>query len=410
MDGYELIDELESADPGFGSTIICKITDSQGKIIYDSGFTKEQFIEEVKESNQFMDTMFGKDEDLINPELVPELNTLIDKALNTDNREEAMSIIYSNKALMALTFKQGLDEPNADFKTVLNKVKTKINKSNIDESLTEASNYTDNPLKDAQDQAKKKQKGKGPFVKLDAGDVEHNTQAFNNAMGNSCEGGACVESLDESIENMVYDISDFIFDAYYGSQKVAELDVATPSDIDGYYKLIKTVEEAEKFNYHSDYWGADDAYQQENVELMEGLSPYVDEMVKIEYEDGIIKGKLLGIAIDKQYNSINHTKVILDSIEELETVTESIEDIEKEEKTIEPQTINIRKALNEIDKTIANSTLLNMYEACRLSVEEKQQLALMLAGQADANEIYDFLASKAGDGYLHSESHVTGDN
>ena len=134
------------------------------------------------------------------------------------------------------------------------------------------------------------------------------------------------ESLRESSKE-VEDISHLIFDNRYGNKRVEELDVSPFDKIDHYYKLIKTVDEAEKFNYHSDYWGYDEDYQEQNIELIDALAPYINKTVEIEYEDGLIRGKLLGIAIDRQYNSISHTKVILDTIEEVveESLNETAE-------------------------------------------------------------------------------------
>lgn len=223
-----------------------------------------------------------------------------------------------------------------------------------DEDLEESVN----PLKDAQDEAKKHQKGKGPFVKLDAGDVEHNTQAFNNAMGSNCEGGACVESLtDDQKMPSVADVIDFLADH---TQAFRDFKRRFKPKQNMYSEIIEDgLDQEEVF-----------AWLQDHTQLYSDFKQWMDA------------------------NNIN----------------ESIEDIEKEEKKIEPQTINIRQALNELDRISENSDFINMYEAANLSLEDKQKLALMLAGQADANEIYDFLASKVGDGYLHSESHVTGDN
>lgn len=134
------------------------------------------------------------------------------------------------------------------------------------------------------------------------------------------------ESLKESNEE-IEDISHLIFDNRYGNKRVEELDVSPFNEIDHYYKLIKTVDEAKKFNYHSDYWGYDEDYQEQNIGLIDALAPYINKIVEIEYEDGYIKGKLLGIAIDRQYNSISHTKVILDTIEEVveESLNETAE-------------------------------------------------------------------------------------
>lgn len=121
----------------------------------------------------------------------------------------------------------------------------------------------------------------------------------------------------ESIDNEPEDISHLIFDNHYGNKSVDELEVSALDEIDHYYKIVKSVHDAEVFNYHSDYWGHDEDYQEQNIELIDALSSYIGKMVEICYDDGAIRGKLVGIAIDKQYNSISHTKVVLESIEEL---------------------------------------------------------------------------------------------
>ena len=116
----------------------------------------------------------------------------------------------------------------------------------------------------------------------------------------------------------VEDISYLIFDTSYGQKYIEELDIASKEEIDHYFTLIRNVHEAEVFNYHSDYWGYDEDYQEQNIELIDALSPYINKRVAIQYDDGVIEGTLLGIAIDKQYNSISHTKVILDDIRDLD--------------------------------------------------------------------------------------------
>lgn len=123
--------------------------------------------------------------------------------------------------------------------------------------------------------------------------------------------------LKENLED-VEDISYLIFDTSYGQKYIEELDIASKEEIDYYFTLIRNVHEAEVFNYHSDYWGYDEDYQEQNIELIDALSPYINKRVAIQYDDGVIEGTLLGIAIDKQYNSISHTKVILDDIRDLD--------------------------------------------------------------------------------------------
>lgn len=110
------------------------------------------------------------------------------------------------------------------------------------------------------------------------------------------------------------DISDLVFDVTYGLKRVEELDISSLDEVDSYFKLIKNVHEAEVFNYHSDYWGDAEEYQEQNVELIDALSPYIGKKVTITFEDGQIQGTLLGIAIDRQYNSLSHTKVVFDDI------------------------------------------------------------------------------------------------
>ena len=114
------------------------------------------------------------------------------------------------------------------------------------------------------------------------------------------------------------DISDLVFDVTYGSKSVEELDIASKEEIDHYFTLIRNVHEAEVFNYHSDYWGYAEDYQEQNIELIDALSPYIGKKVTITFEDGQIQGTLLGIAIDRQYNSLSHTKVVFDDITDLD--------------------------------------------------------------------------------------------
>lgn len=125
------------------------------------------------------------------------------------------------------------------------------------------------------------------------------------------------------------DISNLVFDVTYGSKSVDELDIASREEIDHYFKLVKNVHEAEVFNYHSDYWGDAEEYQEQNVELIDALSPYINKIVTIGYDDDFIQGKFLGIAIDRQYNDISHTKVVLDNITELDEALELKETYER---------------------------------------------------------------------------------
>lgn len=82
-----------------------------------------------------------------------------------------------------------------------------------------------------------------------------------------------------------------------------------------YRTLVKNVHDAETFNYHSDYWGSADGYQEENVNFMEQLEPYIDKVVKVTFEDGTEqKFKVLGLLIDRQYNSIGHSEILVEEV------------------------------------------------------------------------------------------------
>lgn len=81
-----------------------------------------------------------------------------------------------------------------------------------------------------------------------------------------------------------------------------------------YHKLITNVRDAERFNYHSDYWGDAQTYQDDNVDLMAALEPWVGSRCVAEIYGDKIEGTLVGILIDRQYNSIGHTCVLLSDV------------------------------------------------------------------------------------------------
>ena len=261
------------------------------------------------------------------------------------------------------------------------------------------------------------------------------------------------ENLDEDVElsHEPEDISHIIFDSHYGNKFVDEVAVADRGDIDYYYTLITNVNDAEKFNYHSDYWGYDKDYQEQNVELMDKLSPYIGKEVQIDYDDGSITGKLLGIAVDKQYNDISHTKVILDSIKDnLDESANPLKDMADEakkkqkglgafvkldagnveqnvatfnanmtpnigedlelsdEEIIEPRTINIKHELrnHDMDNNESFGNLSDTYEFLEneLSIDDKKNIiSFMLKGDYDSiskllnSKIDDKLDSELGD-------------
>lgn len=105
-----------------------------------------------------------------------------------------------------------------------------------------------------------------------------------------------------------------------------EIDIVTKEDLgsDYYYRtLCTTVNDAERFNYHSDYWGDADTYQQDNIDLMEQVEPYVGKEVIVDFDDDgevhQVVYKILGIVIDKQYNSLSHTNILAELVREIKT-------------------------------------------------------------------------------------------
>jgi len=91
---------------------------------------------------------------------------------------------------------------------------------------------------------------------------------------------------------------------------------------DDYYyrKLVKTVNEAERFNYRSDYWGDADEYQEDNISLMMDLEQWVGSRCSVDIDGEHIEGTLEGILIDTQYNSISHTEVLFSDVSEGDVV------------------------------------------------------------------------------------------
>lgn len=106
-----------------------------------------------------------------------------------------------------------------------------------------------------------------------------------------------------------------IYEEIYGYDS---LDVMTREDIGSdyyYHTLVKNVIEAEKFNYHSDYWGYDEDYQEKAVEFVREVKPYIGKRVGIECDDSdTLICKIVGVLIDRQYNS--HLKLLIEDVEE----------------------------------------------------------------------------------------------
>jgi len=106
-----------------------------------------------------------------------------------------------------------------------------------------------------------------------------------------------------------------IYEDIYGYDS---LDVMSRREIGldySYHRLVKNVTETRSFNYHSDYWGYAEDYQEKAVEFMKEVKPYIGKTVGIECDDGdpmIVK--LVGVLIDRQYNS--HLKLLVEYVED----------------------------------------------------------------------------------------------
>lgn len=122
------------------------------------------------------------------------------------------------------------------------------------------------------------------------------------------------ESLHEEDEQCI-DIQ-YILDDYEYPPEIEPEEMFNSDPDSSYFKVVRDAHEAEKFNYQSDYWGSADSYQEEMVGLLEELENYiVDGTTLCMYDDGAeIKFKVTGVAIDKQYNSISHAKILFKEV------------------------------------------------------------------------------------------------
>lgn len=78
-----------------------------------------------------------------------------------------------------------------------------------------------------------------------------------------------------------------------------------------YHTLLKSVNDAERFNYHSDYWGSADEYQDAAIDVVADFEEHIGN--EVEYtteEEGTVRVKVEGVLIDKQYNS--HLKLLVE--------------------------------------------------------------------------------------------------
>lgn len=94
-----------------------------------------------------------------------------------------------------------------------------------------------------------------------------------------------------------------------------DMSIYTKDELGGDYKyhtLIKSREDALKYNYQPDFWGTADEYQKDNVKFVSELEPYIGKHV-LAFDDNTVF-ILLGVLIDNQYNSLDHTKVLVEEV------------------------------------------------------------------------------------------------
>lgn len=94
-----------------------------------------------------------------------------------------------------------------------------------------------------------------------------------------------------------------------------DISIYTKDELGGDYKyhtLIKSREDALKYNYQPDFWGTADEYQKDNVKFVSELEPYIGKHV-LAFDDNTVF-ILLGVLIDNQYNSLDHTKVLVEEV------------------------------------------------------------------------------------------------
>lgn len=138
------------------------------------------------------------------------------------------------------------------------------------------------------------------------------------------------ESNTKSIFNLLKEFDSALdiymyIDHYEYQPDIIPEDVFKKSSDWTYFTIVKTEQEAKEFNYHSDYWGTDIQYQRDNVELLADLEDFIASGDKMYFTDDDTGEKyyftVTGVAIDRQYNSISHTKIL---IKEEDSVNESI--------------------------------------------------------------------------------------
>ena len=145
-----------------------------------SGQPTKPISDEIEATQKQLDETFEVEPILNNIDIfIKEHPINIDEFKTVEEFEAFIANDLLNKEINALT-----NEELYAIETVYERLSDAMDKDKeLAENRSDWNKYekSANQLKDMADEAKKKQKGLGAFVKLDAGDVEHNVAAFNNA-------------------------------------------------------------------------------------------------------------------------------------------------------------------------------------------------------------------------------------
>ena len=105
------------------------------------------------------------------------------------------------------------------------------------------------------------------------------------------------------------------FDCYMNDEAID--DIFTEDELGSemkYHTLLRTIRDAEKYNYHSDYWGDADTYQEKAIDTVSRYTKYVNKEVIIPYDDdNQLHVKILGFLIDNKYNG-HPLKILIEEI------------------------------------------------------------------------------------------------
>lgn len=278
--------------------------------------------------------------------------------------------LMSNKGDISWNYKDECDELTQELldsrsmrdfeKRVFIFLENKFKQIKQDLSDTDDLDESKNPLKDAEEFAKKHQKGLGAFVKLNAGNVEKGMETFNKNMGDvefnaSSEGTGLGESaiISEKTwkkkidKNLAFKLRDAIDNNDKASIAEAFKDIVAYIG-KAYPDLVE-----------------DDYYYNDLVDDVEVLD-FKDDDDQFDY------------VLSRLYDFLDDNDIWLP----IRSLDEDEED-----------SMNIREELNKIDMDTCETDLVNMYECCNLSTDEKINIVNLIKEQK-IEELVSFFDTK----------------